>query len=464
MTASERPNVVLVSWDSVRADHLSTYGYERETAPTLSTVADEGLVFDDPQVPAVGTPASFTGMFTGRHAAGTMERPDPGHWRAANADRTFLQEHLQEEGYHTGAFHFNALVSGSFGWDRGWDVYEDGSWSEGANEGGAESGEADRDWKQIVHDALQTVDLANFAVDFKRMLEGDPPIPWEALWDGVESFLAEAPEPFFLWVLLIDTHHPYYAPEAYHEWSQPGVRETYAWNYLMRRRGDLVGERREGIVNAYDNTIRYADAFLDRLRTTLDERGYSDDPLIVHSDHGDEFGEHANYGHRPLMYDTLTRVPLVLENVGERGRVEGPTSLLDLGSTVLDLAGSDARPGGRPSLLGEERADREWVTVQNLMPGDERMAAAVGENWKALYHPAGDWGAKAFPAESWEAYDRARDPLEKENRWGEHPAALEDALIDQLESDVIAAAEGDADDQDLDEATEERLRELGYIE
>jgi arylsulfatase len=459
---TERPNLVLVSWDSVRADHLSTYGYRRETAPTLTDVAEGGLVFDDAQVPAVGTPASFTGMFTGRHASGTMERPDPGHWRAANADRTFLQEHLQDEGYHTGAFHFNALVSGSFGWDRGWDVYEDGSWSEGATDDAAD-GDCGRDWKGAAHDALQRVDLANFAVDFKRMVEGDPPIPWEALWNGVESFLADAPEPFFLWVLLIDTHHPYYAPEAYHEWPQPGVRETYAWNYLMRRRGDLVGERRAGIVNAYDNTIRYADAFLDRLRTTLDAEGYGDDPLVVHSDHGDEFGEHANYGHRPLMYDTVTRVPLVLENVGERGRVAGPTSLLDLGSTLLDLAGSDVRPGGRSSLLGGERVDRDAVTVQNLMPDDRRMAAAVGEDWKALYHPAGDWGAREFPTESWEAYDRARDPMETENRWGEHPPDLERALLDQLESDVTAA-EGDPEAEGLDEMTEERLRELGYIE
>jgi len=118
----------MISWDSARADHLSTYGYECETTPTLAAVADNGLVFNDPQVSAVGTPASFTGMFTGRHASGSMEYPNPAHWREANADRDILPELLHDEGYYTGGFHFNALMSTSFGWNRGWDVYEDGLW------------------------------------------------------------------------------------------------------------------------------------------------------------------------------------------------------------------------------------------------------------------------------------------------------------------------------------------------
>lgn len=451
---ADKQNIVLVSWDSVRADHLSLYGYDRETAPTLSQLAEDGLVFDDPQVPAVGTPASFTGMFSGEHATGSMEHPNPQHWREANAERTFLQEHLQEEGYYTGGFHYNALVSSSFGWNRGWDVYEDHMWDEDDS--------TDSGWKKSVYEALQKVDMANFVVDLKRMAGGKEPPHWEKMWDGIAEFVEEAPEPFFLWVLLIDTHHPYYSPSEHHEWKQPGIRSTYAWNYAMRRHRELVGERRQSIVNAYDNTIRYADAFVDKLQGKLEAEGHGDDPLIVHSDHGDEFGEHANYGHRPLMYDTVTRVPLVMENVGETGRVDGPTSLLDLGSTILDLAGSDVRLSGRSSLLGDERTDRKSVTVQNVMEDGERMVAAVGEEWKVLYHPEGDWGAKEFPEESWEAYYRPDDPMEKENRWGEHPPELEEALMDQLNEKLRVVGSGDEDN--LDEETEERLRELGYIE
>ena len=450
---SDKPNIVLVSWDSVRADHVPVYGYERDTTPHLGDVASEGLVFDDVQVSAVGTPASFTGVFTGEHTSGSMEQPNPKHWQSANEERTILPEILQEEGYHTGGFHYNALMSSYFGWDRGWDVYEDHMWTD---DGGTESG-----WRSAVYDVLDRFGVANFVVDLKRTAQGKPPSQWEAMWDDIATFVAEAPEPFFLWVLLIDTHHPWYAPESSHEWPQPGVRRTYALNYAMRRYRDLVGERRPSIVNAYDNTIRYADAFLERLEAELDAHGHGDAPLIVHSDHGDELGEHGNYGHRPLMYDTVTRVPLVMKNVGETGRVSGPTTLLDLGSTILDLAGSDRRLAERPSLLGDERADRDAVTVQNILEDGDRTAAAVGEEWKVLYHPQGDWGAKTFPEDSWEAYYRPDDPLERDNRWGDHPDELEDRLRAQLSTDV---AEIDAGDDEMTEETEERLRELGYIE
>jgi len=446
-------NIVLISWDSVRADHVPLYGYDRETTPTLDRMAADGLVFEDPQVPAVGTPASFTGMFSGEHATGSMEHPTPEHWRAANEDRPMLPELLQDAGYHTGGFHYNALVSSSFGWNRGWDVYEDHMLDGDDSTGGG--------WKKRAYELLQRTDMANFVVDLKRTAEGKAPPHWEQMWDDIASFVEDAPEPFFLWVLLIDTHHPWYAPPEHHHWEQPGIRETYAWNYAMRRYRGLVGERRQGIVNSYDNTIRYADTFLERLLEKLDAEGHGDSPVIVHSDHGDELGEHANYGHRPLMYDTVTRVPLVMSNVGEVGRVEGPTSLLDIASTVLDLADVDRRPGDRPSLLGEERADREYVTVQNVMRDGDRMAAVVGEEWKVLYHPEGDRGAKRFDEESWEAYDRSADPMERENRWGEHPSALEDHLLGLLNEEVQDVAGGDGE---MDENTEERLRELGYIE
>lgn len=450
---TERNNIVLVSWDSVRADHVPQYGYDRETTPTLDRLAADGLVFDDPQVPAVGTPASFTGMFSGEHATGSMEHPYPEHWRKANSDRKLLPELLQDAGYHTGGFHYNALVSSAFGWNRGWDVYEDHMWDSDDSTGGG--------WKKQVYELLQRANMANFVVDLKRTAEGRTPPSWERMWDDIAAFVENAPEPFFLWVLLIDTHHPWYAPPEHQHWDQPGVRETYVWNYAMRRYRRLVGERRQGIVNAYDNTVRYADSFLDRLLEKLDEQGYGDCPVLVHSDHGDELGEHANYGHRPLMYDTVTRVPLVMSNVGETGRVEGPTSLLDLASTVLDLAGIDRHPGNRPSLLGEERTEREHATVQNVMENGERMAAVVGEEWKVLYHPKGNWGAKPFPEESWEAYDRSEDPMERKNRWGDHPATLEERLVELLNEEMQDVEGGNVE---MDESTEERLRELGYIE
>lgn len=452
---SEKPNIVLVSWDSVRADHMPTYGYERDTTPYLSSIEDEGLVFDNTHVSAVGTPASFTGVFTGEHSDGVMLNPTPSHWTEANRNRKFLSEYLQDEGYHTGAFHMNALMSSDFGWDRGWDEYSDGHWDKGR---GDEEDDGGFDAKKAIYDQLQKVDMANFATHLKKLTFKEQPNQWEEMWDDISGFVETAPEPWFMWVLLIDTHHPYYAPKEWHEWEQPGVRSTYALNYFMRRNRDLVGERRPSIINSYDNTLRYADGFVEKLHDKLESEGYGDEPFIFHSDHGDEMGEHAHYGHRPLMYNTVTQVPLMMWNVGETGRREGPHSLLDLGNAILDVAGSDARMGQGKSLLSEER---ETITIQNLLGDIGRCAAVVDDEWKVLYHPEGEWGQgeEHVPAGK-QAFKISDGPLEKTDRYGEHPSELEEALDEQLLSEVTMVEE----EGEVSGDVQERLSELGYIE
>ena len=176
---SDRPNIVLVSWDSVRADHMPFHGYERNTCPFLAERAEEGVVFEDVQVPAVGTAASFTGAFTGDHADATMLNPSPSYWANANADRRRLPEVLQDEGYHTGGFHFNALMSSNFGWNRGWDVYEDHLWDEKG--GNSSSDDEEVDLRTKLFDFLQKRDLANFAVHAKKTVTGETPVHWEEM-------------------------------------------------------------------------------------------------------------------------------------------------------------------------------------------------------------------------------------------------------------------------------------------
>ncbi|MFB6234048.1 MAG: sulfatase [Halopenitus sp.] len=454
---TEKPNIVMVSWDSVRADHMPFLGYERNTCPNINEMAEESLVFENTQVSAVGTAASFTGAFTGDHATATMLNPSPSYWANSLEGNKLLPEVLQDAGYFTGGFHFNALMSSNFGWNRGWDVYEDHLWDEKG--GNSPTNDNETDLRSKLYDTLQEHDLANFAMHAKKAVTGEKPVKWENMWEEIEAFVEDAPEPWFLWVLLIDTHHPYYAPKEYHEWEQPGIRRTYGLNYVMRRHRNLVGERRQSVVNAYDNTMRYADEFVRRLEEKLDTEGFGDEPFIFHSDHGDELGEHASYGHRPLMYDTVTRVPLVMKNVGETGIREGPHSLLDLGNGILEIAGIDERLGQGKSILSN---NRETVTVQNLL-GDQygKTLAVVGPEWKVLFHPEGDWGhGRKFTGGSWEAYKHTEDPMEKNNRWGDHPDQLEVKLREQLRKD---SAEIESE-QEMEQETKNRLRELGYIE
>ena len=443
-----RDNIIMVSWDSARADHFSFYGYDRETTPYLSSQLDDALIFDDTHVSAVGTPASFSGVFTGQHSDGAMLNPYPEHWSSSLEDKTILSEILQDAGYHTGGFHFNALMSSDFGWNRGWDVYEDGIWGEDE-----ESGDG---IKSLVSD-IGNQDIANFVMHLKKMVIGEEPEHWEKLQEKISEFIEDAPEPFFLWILLIDTHHPYLPPEEHHHWPQPGTRSTYAYNYVMRRHRDLVGTRNQKIINAYDNTYRYADTFMEWLDGELEEYGYGDDPMIFHGDHGDEMGEHANYGHRPLMYNTVTEVPLVIRNIEETGRRTGPHSLLDLGGTILDLAGIETQLGESRSLL---TTNRDQVVIQNLL-NDDRAVAVVGDGWKVLRHPEGDWGhGLDFGSSRREAYHQVDDPREQNNRWDEAPGYLKETLERQMERDYGISGS----DTGIDQETEDRLRELGYVE
>lgn len=452
----------MVSWDSVRADQLPMYGYERNTTPYLNEIAKEGLIFDDTHVAGVGTPTSFTGIFTGQHAHADQTLIDPEHWKQANENRVLLSKKLQEAGYHTGGVHANALMSTFYGWNRGWDTYEDNLWTQGDTDLTSPDENGKTWWLQFkkttLLPALRKANLAGLSIHAKNVLFAQQAYsPWEELWEYVDKFVRKAPEPWFLWVLLIDTHHPWTAPKEFQEWEQPPFRRMNALNYIMRRAPEWTGFRNQKIVNAYDNELRHADAFMRSLDALLDETDNDDAPLIMHSDHGDELGEHGSYGHRPAMWDTVTRVPLIMKNVGETGRVEGPHSLKDLGSTVLDLAGSDYRLNNRPSLLGDERPERDSVYIENRKEDGTRLAATAGRDWrKVVYVP--DGGFMAF--------DRDKDPYEQKDIWGqgmdEKLKKLETRLQERLretDSGTVENSEGE-----MTAETQERLANLGYIE
>jgi arylsulfatase len=128
------------------------------------------------------------------------------------------------------------------------------------------------------------------------------------------------------------------------------------------------------LVNLYDDSIRYGDRFLERLRADLGD----DDPVfVVHADHGEEFGEHGRYGHQPYLTEELTHVPLVVCNAGTSGRVSRPVELRQLAPTIAELCGAD-HPFEVGSLFD---VDREWVTSKVFAEGSRR-AALRGEGWK----------------------------------------------------------------------------------
>lgn len=437
-------NIILISWDSVRADHLNSYGYDRVTTPNLDAMMD--VVFDDTFVSGVGTPTSFSGAFTGEHAQGIQTNISPDHWKQSNQDRRLLSEAMQDAGYYTGGIHANALMSRHYGWNRGWDDFYDNMWTK------AGESNTSRGWNKVkktkLLPALRKLGLAGSFIHARNIALKKPSYaPWESLWQYVEDFVRKAPEPWFLWVLLIDTHHPWCPPDEYQLWQQPGFRKTHLLNYIMQRWPNRIGERDTRIVNAYDNELVHADAFMDELVGLLDKTRHSDVPMIMHSDHGDELGEHGDYGHRPAMWDTVTHVPLMMRNVGQTGRVEGPHSLLNLGSTVLDLADIEERLSGKPSYFDKDY-DPDTVYIENRKMDGSRQAAITDGTWKVTYDRSGV-----------DAYNRQDDPREQTPRLNEAP----NELIRELSSRVSNEYDAIEANEELDPETMERLEELGYL-
>jgi arylsulfatase len=434
------------------------YGYGRNTTPHLSSIAEDGLVFANSYVPGVGTPTSFGGTFTGSYIDAVQLNYEIDHWQRALGGRTLFSEALKDAGYYCGGIHANARLHRDYGWNRGWDVYGDYEWKKAESNGN----EKFLSWNKIKKDILlpffERFGMAGEAMTARNIIfKHNAYTPWESLWQEIEEFVKNAPEPWFLWVLLIDTHHPWYSPEEYQQYEQPGFRQSHLLHWLMRFRPDRVEERDERIVNAYDNELRHADAFIQKLDKLFTTTGNSDIPFIVHSDHGDDLGEHGRYGHGPEMYDTVTRVPLVMRNVGKTGRIERPVTHLDLPNTILRLAETDTRLGDQYSLIEEPR-DEAAVVVENFLDNGDLTAAATDGEWKVMYHP--DRG--------YEAYNTTTDQFEQSDRFGDHPSSLERVVKQHREERLsdhpnkITEHGGGGNDELRD--VREDLMDLGYID
>ena len=295
-------NIVLITLDSVRADHCSFMGYHRKTTPTLDWMARKGLYFKNAITSGVGTPTSMVGVFTGDYSYIDSEETKFEPWRCELAQRRTLAQVLLENGYSTGAIHPNVFVSHYYGFNKGF-VYFYDFLSENKNM------------------------LSRLTMKFRRFSRGKLSIlrnlinlmqkeevfkPWESYYDLIIDWVERAEKPFFLWVLLLDTHHPYIAPKKFRKGSFLDIVDLI----LFSRRGqkanwklNLSEKERRKLINAYDDSIFYADSFIKKLWGDLK----SDDPIfIVHADHGEGFGEHGFYSHPPYLYEEFIHVPLII--------------------------------------------------------------------------------------------------------------------------------------------------------
>jgi len=380
-------NIVLITFDSLRADHCSFMGYERKTTPTIDKMARKGLYFENAVAASVPTAPSIMACFTGDYSLNNAIDFTAEKWRREIALRKTLAEVLLEKGYETVAFHANPYVSSYFGFNKGFKLFVD----------------------FVKESEIETLKsnsrLKTFVWSIKKIIKKESScIPWEKYYDVIINTVKELKEPYFLWVLLLDTHTPYYPPKHFKHWCKTNsIYLTYIY-WKLNKQDWKADTKNERIINAYDDCIRYADTFVKRLWDDLKD---SDPIFIIHADHGDGFGEHGFYHHPPMLYEQLIHVPLVIYNADVKGRREEPVSLKDLGSTMLELIGEGNEFPSKSFLHGTRE---EWV-ISKVFEKGKRKVAVRTKDWKFIT------GQK----EEDELYYLKEDPYEQENVINKYP-------------------------------------------
>ena len=445
------PNVVLITVDTLRADHLGCYGYERPTSPFLDSVAAEGTIFADACASAAWTkPATgtiLTGLYPSRHGAlyhGSRLQLPEGH-------RT-LAETFRDAGYVTAGFVTNPNVKKVFDFDRGFDQFFDSPVEDtvtlAAIRGSLFGG--------VLMSLMRHQFNWNYENDVLQMNR------------HVLAWLREnRDQRFFLYLHYIDPHIPYAPPAPYEE----QFRRDHGF-VTFNRRKELVG------VDLYDGEIRYTDDGLKQLVLELQALGLWEDTLFVlTSDHGEEFFEHGVLGHGFSLYQDVVHVPLIFRGPGvPAGRVVGqPVQILDMAATILDVAGVTADGLGDGRSFAESMRSPDWTAerlyfLENEFGTDDRdhrsfvfSGVRLG-SWKLVLTERN----ANFPHHRGlqELYHLDQDPAEQRNLFQEEESR---AVIERLTSELRAHAQHlletgfrDIEPTVLSPEIEASLRALGY--
>ena len=397
------PNLVIVSLDTLRADRVGAYGYERPTTPNLDKLASQSLVFLDTWATSPYTLPSHVSLFTGQvPAVHGVEAPNQ---RIDRLRSPLLAQLLSDRGWATGAFTGGAMVLPDFGFARGFDRY--GVADPGANL------ESER--------LLSVLDsVPGFSLElFQRNAA-------PAIRDWIARHREES---FFLFVHTYAVHEfdpPRRHMEALGLTGAAAQRNQDYCAYLGNRQMPPP-DARAHLGDLYDAGVRQADELLGELLRALDQLDLADDTLVVVvSDHGKELGEHGSVGHGHQLYEELLRIPLVLRVPGH-APARSTASLADVLPTVLEAL--DVAPGaplqGRSLLGAPPAADRPlWAEVHNMAS----MSALRRGAHKSIHSPP-DADVPFKSEVEWELFDLASDPAEQH---AARPSAADRAALEEL--------------------------------
>lgn len=399
--AEKKPNVLLITLDTLRADYLSCNGAKNVETPHLDRLAKDGANFTRARTSAPLTLPAHASIMTGNYPPVHGVR-DNGAFRLPEEQLT-LAEILQGQGYETAAFIGAFVLDRQFGLAQGFGNYEEGSWDSG---GGVNSLAAERRGGTVYD-------------DFSTWLENR----------------AEK-KPFFAWVHLYDPHAPHDPPEPF---------------------------RKKYTDNPYAGEVAYTDAVVGMIVEDIEARELLDSTLIaVVGDHGEGLGEHGERTHSLLIYNSTIHVPMLLHfpgHIPSGKKIDHLTRAIDLAPTILDYLGLPSTIGqgaSLRSLIDGKQLDEEIVAYS------ESLYASLNLGWSGLRALEAD-NHRFILAPRQELYDLGKDPGERVNLIDSQPKtgeALESGLASLMEA--MGSSESHVGPT-VDPQTEEMLRRLGYI-
>jgi len=443
----QKTNVILVSIDTLRADHLGAYGYAGETSPAMDELAKDGALFLNTITSSPWTLPAHASMLTGlngiRHRVYTREDMlDP--------EAPTLAALLKKRGYFCAAVTGGAFVSSAFGFAKGFDTYD------------VRGGDITR-----------------------------PDLAEECFGDVSQRLDALAAKNFFLFVHTYQVHSPYQSPSPYNTMFTGERPKRTGFNVLKDLGGEqgvftkLPGEDRRNIIGLYDGEIRYTDERLIRpLIAKLRRMGlYDRTEIIVTSDHGEQFSEHGSWNHGNFLYNDVLRIPLIIKFPSSRYRgktVASVVRLIDIMPTILEAAGpagpdgdfdgqsltavlKEAQPQDRAYLadiIDHPSADDKSGLPTRVATNSGPWKFIMNQPWSKAYLDLLTAPPPGLPR--FELYDSAQDPGERMNRAGDEPE-----LVRKLQADLsglyASAAFKKGSKARPNEELEDQLRALGYI-
>jgi arylsulfatase A-like enzyme len=424
------PNIILISIDSLRADHLHSYGYARRTSPNIDSLAADGAIFETVMSPTSWTlPAHMTlmtslapeehGVITNRLRLG------------ANVDT--LPMRLQRAGYTTAGFVSATYLDGIYGFSRGFDEYDDYTLLRVA-------GEKSRA-------AVTSRQVAGRAIDFLQR----------------QTAVRDA-RPFFLFLHFFDVHYNYNPPLPYARMFDSGYAGAATGDVDSIHEG-MASSDLNHVVALYDGEIAWVDANIGNILAALRRLGMDDNTIVaITADHGEEFLEHGQAAHYKTLYDEVLRVPLVIRYPGHvfaGRRLQGQVRLMDVAPTLLTLAGL---PVAKARTRTQARSLACLLTSAGP-PHPAPVLPAFGDlrGEVASVRTGGAKLIRNLRTHREEFYDLASDPGERTNLDALAKTQRDQLriILDRWRSSASTSSNGKAD---LDEEEKATLRSLGYMQ